>query len=166
MFYIIRLCDVEQQLKFYDIFVSIVSKSTLNQSNCCKAHLPDLLLSLFSTLPRYDIQLANYAQNNDQLSYSDEVKSSDQNAEEKDVLKKRAIQLIEILGTHSISVKQLKKFFALMKTQTINQPVGVIPLCPTPPELPVKVRSPHNAAMLEALERMTNKQGFIDFVSV
>jgi hypothetical protein len=68
------------------LFVSLMDRHTLNQSYACAAGLVDAALDLFPSFP----------------------------AETR--LQRSLIALIERVGAHSMSVKQLKRYFSLMKS--------------------------------------------------
>ena len=100
-----------------------------------------------------------------------------------DILKRKAIQLMQIVGTHSLTVKQLKRFFSLMKSTKLV--VDVVPGVTVPangsassqlpssnssssmtsgsgetgPVTSIETRCPYNADLLEAIEQMTMKEG-------
>jgi hypothetical protein len=63
------------------------------------------------------------------------------------------VELMQFLGSHSINVRQLKRFFSEMRP-SIMQGVGV-----PGSQGSFTVRSLYNTAMLEALEQMTFRQG-------
>src|SRR5689334_5041330 len=139
MFDMTLFCELAQQYEFFCTFITLATKSALNQAYCCGAHLIDWLLSRFDSLHRFDLPSLDKVEEQKLLlrfyigpNHRDEdgeVKGEFKQRETHDMLRRKAIELIEILGTHSITVKQLKKFFALMRTHTVHSAVRVIPDC-------------------------------------
>lgn len=123
------------QSEIFDAFTNIVAKSALNQSYCCRVNLIDALLDLFPSLPQ------NLPEQKEEQS-----------------LAKKTIDLIKLLGTHSISVKQLKRFFSLMKSRTLLRP-GTEP----GKTMPILVRPSYGPLLLDAIARMTEKEGPTNF---
>ena len=73
-----------------DTFTIIASKCTRNKSLCCNYHLIYLLLDI---IPLFS-------------------------TESQYILQCKVISLVELLGAHSTNVRELKKLFKLLKTET------------------------------------------------
>lgn len=86
IFSLLRYCDSPLRLAVVRLFVCLVKEHTLNQSYACASGLLDAALDLF---PRFASEI---------------------------LLQRNLIALIEHAGTHALSVKQLKRFFSLMKS--------------------------------------------------
>lgn len=130
MFQLLPHCQIDHQLDFLNTLTAIVSQCPLNQTFCAKAHVIDSCLVLFRQLR--------------QPEWRDE-----ELGEQQLLLQRKVIDLIKLLGTHSMSVKQLKPFFGLLKNQTVKLPSGDS----------IELRPTYGSQLLSAIEEMTQKEG-------
>ena len=94
IFSLLRHCGAALRLVVVRQFVRMMDRNTLNQSYACTAGLVDAALDIF---PRVATEVA---------------------------LQRALIALIECVGTHALSVKQLKRFIGLMKSHTEAEGTG------------------------------------------
>eukprot|EP00761_Pharyngomonas_kirbyi_P000202 gb/GECH01000202.1/.p1 GENE.gb/GECH01000202.1/~~gb/GECH01000202.1/.p1 ORF type:complete len:3078 (+),score=643.06 gb/GECH01000202.1/:1-9234(+) len=99
---------------FVNRFIDITVNNTRNQSSCCKAGLIEVLLTMIE-----DSKFSNEAINS-------------------------LMFLLEILGKHSITVKELKDLFHLLKRQTSDV---------------TNVKSSRLPMLIKTLQKMTQKEG-------
>lgn len=142
MLQLLAKCKLDHQLEFLDTLTSLVEQCPLNQTFCCKAHVIDSLLELFRTLQK--------------------TRESGDAEGKLDTLQKKVIDLIKLLGTYSISVKQLKRFFGLLKNQTakLHLPSEGFSDESTPT---IELRPTYGPQLLRAIEEMTQKDGPANF---
>lgn len=139
MFELLPHCEKQHQLDFLNFFTSMVSRSVLNQAECAKANIRviDSVLNLFPKLTNHLLQ--------DPLCDPFTQRFAE-----------KLITLIRILGSHSITVKEIKRFFALINSRKalipIQSPQGTV-------MTPVQTRPSYGPLLLEAVEAMTHKQG-------
>ena len=150
-------CGRSHQGDLLSLFHSVISLSSLNAAFAAKVSLVDLLFDLFPYFPP--------------LLHSQH---------DKDSITLRALALISLCGHYSISVKQLKRAIALLRSQTVHlqphqlstysvhlhqpQPSSVpssasSPTRSPPSEVAVQVRPFWSVALFEALEGMSAREG-------
>jgi Beige/BEACH domain/Neurobeachin beta propeller domain/Neurobeachin/BDCP, DUF4704 alpha solenoid region/Neurobeachin alpha solenoid region/PH domain associated with Beige/BEACH len=120
MFWMLPSCNLAHQVEFLHVFIAICSRSVLNQSHCCRpGHaVIDQLLDIFGKTPHVDVIHA---------------------PEQRDVLRMTMLQLIELVGAHSISVRQLKRILALMRSEPISLQHAL------PPAFPINIDADSSA---------------------
>lgn len=128
LFKLCNYCDESFISEFVNVFVSITEKNISNQNSCYTAHLMEILLEMVD-------KIGNKPTQEDIL-----INGSGR-------LRDNLIYLIEILGKHSITVKELKKFFSLLKEKSKNATSSILP------------------HLLKALQAMTHNdpEAFFDF---
>src|SRR5690606_18254351 len=105
MFKLCLHCDESFVSEFINIFVAITENNISNQNSCYTAHLMDILLEM---VPKYETSKSIMIQGSERL-------------------RDNIIYFVEILGKHSITVKELKKFFSLLKEKSKNATSTVLP---------------------------------------
>ena len=90
-------CSPSHQMDLLTLFHTVIGLSPFSAALATRVSLIDLLLDLF---PHFPPLL--------------------QDQPEKDTMQQRAIALIQLLGQYSITVKQLKRFLSLLRSQTVQ----------------------------------------------
>jgi hypothetical protein len=141
--------ELSQQADIFTVFTAVVARSSLNQSFCCRSHLIDSLLDLFPFLQLIPRQ-GESSRGGAYKAFGSHSRAPSSNMlpplmeeslptspsgptppppphdyeKSEHVLAKKTIELIKVLGTHSITVKQLKRFFGLMKSTVMISPAA------------------------------------------
>ena len=92
-------CSLTHQSDLLRLFHAVIGLSSLNAAFAAKVSLVDLVFDLFPYFPPLL-----------------------QSQPEKDSMQLHAISLIQLCGHYSITVKQLKRFIALLRSQTVQLP--------------------------------------------
>jgi len=185
MFDMLPALSIPEQVEFLECFTHIVSSSVLNQEHCCRAEVINQLLDMIPHLPTMSIDMKEnpircfcgcsrrigpgMVTRNEMhsapfdllLGSQKKGKYTMESSKEKFTMENRIIEIIRVIGMHSITVPQLKKLFRVMKSvDTLTrkpptfEPEDTTATSPTSPKallsplepFPLKKMSPEQSA--------------------